>query len=400
MTRQLTEHEKSNFSVLRKFVADIAFLYLTPTGLKKSILDVVLPVRTLLKTQGIHDFSEQKQGTENKVLAPAAFIEDERVDTVNATFYRPQTKKGDPRVWFSALNHRAKPNDILALFVHEGVVHVVNLSQSHLAKFYEDGQQTETTKYVSQLSKKADAVAQQLLAKLRDIARAGPLEAVCSGDTSIGRTIETALGISINSSKMPDYHGIELKSARQKSGLRITENRVTLFAQVPNWTLSHYKSSKALLDAFGYLRPDGTHKLYCTVCAGHFNAQKLSLRIVRPSEQLTEIYNGVTIEDVAVWELTKLHQRLLEKHGETFWIDADSIRRNNREFFILKAVRHTRNPSLAQFDDLLENGRISVDHLIKRTQGGGAQEKGPLFRLHKSDIPSLFVAETRNYLLE
>ena len=31
-------------------------------------------------------------------------------------------------------------------------------------------------------------------------------------DTAVGRTLETALGIPINSAKEPDYRGIELKS--------------------------------------------------------------------------------------------------------------------------------------------------------------------------------------------
>lgn len=35
-------------------------------------------------------------------------------------------------------------------------------------------------------------------------------------DTAIGRTLETLLGININSSKQPDYKGIELKAFRDK----------------------------------------------------------------------------------------------------------------------------------------------------------------------------------------
>ena len=52
----------------------------------------------------------------------------------------------------------------------------------------------------------------------------------------------------------------------------------------------------------------------------------------------------------------------------------------------------------AQFDDLLEEGHISVDHLIKRKEGR-VSEKGPLFKLPKQHIPSLFLAAVRSYTL-
>ena len=147
---------------------------------------------------------------ENKVIKHVALLNDKNIDEVAARLYRPQTKKGDPRIWFSHLNKRAKPNDILALFVFNGVFYTLNLTQSRLAEMRNQGVETETTQHLAQLVRQSGAVAQQLIARLRDIACSGPLRAVCMGDTSIGRTVETALGIPINSSKTPGYLGIEL----------------------------------------------------------------------------------------------------------------------------------------------------------------------------------------------
>jgi hypothetical protein len=399
MTRPFTEHEQQNLSILKEFITDVAFLYLTSTGLSKSILDAVLPVRTLLHTQKIHDFNSQAQGSENKVIKHVALLNDKNIDEVDATLYRPQTKKGDPRIWFSHLNKRAKPNDILALFVFNGVFYTLNLTQSRLAEMRNQGIETETTQHLAQLVRQSGAAAQELIARLRDIACSGPLRAVCMGDTSIGRTVEAALGIPINSSKTPDYHGIELKSARAKSSTRLSENRSVLFAQVPDWRISKFKSSRELLDAFGYGCTDGAQRLYCTVNAGHPNAQGLQLNLLRDLETLAEAHIPSHQKEVVVWQLDTLHARLNEKHHETFWISADSAKRGNQEFFTLKSIRHTRNPSTAQFDNLLETGKISVDHLIKRSLNGRVTEKGPLFKLHKSDIPSLFLAATKEYTL-
>jgi hypothetical protein len=62
---------------------------------------------------------------------------------------------------------------------------------------------------------------------MHKISLKGPVPAMLKADTAIGRTLETLLGIDINSSKKPDYKGIELKSYREKRG-----NRKNLFAQV------------------------------------------------------------------------------------------------------------------------------------------------------------------------
>ena len=51
------------------------------------------------------------------------------------------------------------------------------------------------------------------------------------------------------------------------------------------------------------------------------------------------------IADVAVWRLQSLHEQLLKKHHETFWIEVDSRRGDDgREQFMFKKIEHTKNP--------------------------------------------------------
>jgi hypothetical protein len=61
-----------------------------------------------------------------------------------------------------------------------------------------------------------EATAMELLGLLENLSKKGRLPSVMQGrhDTAIGRTIEYALGIPINSSPFPDYKGIELKAGR------------------------------------------------------------------------------------------------------------------------------------------------------------------------------------------
>jgi hypothetical protein len=50
------------------------------------------------------------------------------------------------------------------------------------------------------------------------------------------------------------------------------------------------------------------------------------------------------------------------KHNETFWIAADSKIIDGKEFFQYKKVEHTKKPIVSQFDILLEQGIIRLDH--------------------------------------
>ena len=78
----------------------VSFLVPTPTGYEKSIMDATAPVRQLLLNSGIHNYEEQGQGQENKVMIKSFFVGEQGVTETFASLYRPVTKKGDPRICF------------------------------------------------------------------------------------------------------------------------------------------------------------------------------------------------------------------------------------------------------------------------------------------------------------
>lgn len=356
----------------------------TATGLNKSIMDATSPVRIYLRGHGIHDFEYQRQGQQNKVLVPSSFVSVKREIPSMASLYRPNTKKGDPRIWFKGLSEFANPNDILAIVAHEKRIYVLNISQTELSRLAENRIPNGINDFFDRVGSYTNDMAKELLSKLYVIARSGPVPASLRADTAIGRTLETLLGIDINSSRRPDYKGIELKSFRDRPG-----NRKTLFAQVPDWDISRFKSSSEVLDAFGYYR-GGDFKLYCTVSSKTTNSQGLKLRLEPELFRLIENSNRSDIGDFVVWRMETLHRRLIEKHRETFWIVADSIEINGNEHFLYKKVQHTKSPILSQFDLLIDQGLITVDHLIKRGPNRGVIEKGPLFKINPQSIGLLF----------
>lgn len=371
-----------NRALLAKLGLDHSELIITATGIKKSIMDAIAPLRDYFDFHKYHDYKGQVQGVIERKQAKLITLSSVIPTTVS--LYRPKTKNGDPRIWISKLTPHVSPNDTLALILAEGVLYVINISKINI---------NDHIDLFKALAYQTNIIAFELIEKLRILAKKGPLKSVKSGDTGIGMTIEHALGISANSSKKPDYKGIELKAARATAN----KTRSTLFAQVSNWDLSPLKSSAAIVDKYGYMR-DNDLKLYCSLSTQTINSQGLIFEYLEDKDLLVEKH--VTDGEIAVWKGSTLRERLLEKHKETFWIRAESIFISGVEHFVLKSVIHTKNPLLGQFIPLLQEGIITMDHLIKRENGTGhAREKGPLFKINPKHLNLLF-PEQVEYELE
>jgi hypothetical protein len=382
--RVLTPAEQTKIKLLTKNQVSLTLIEPTETALKKSIMDATGSVRSFLKDNNIHDYDIQGQGPKNKVQIDAIIYQDFQVIQSTASLYRPQTKNGDPRIWFSGLTKIANPNDLIAMIFYSGSFHIFNLTQLNVEALLNSNLINPLKELISEISGKANEVAFELLAMLRKVASAGPIPSMVAADTSVGRTLETALGIDINSSKKPDYKGIELKSFRSSR-----TNRKNLFAQVPEWSLSKFKSSAEILDAFGYQRAED-FKLYCTVSAITRNSQGLALRLDSDIKQLVENSDKPEIGDFVIWSLNTLHNRLLEKHKETFWVEATSTYVDGREHFQYSIVEHTKKPITSQFDILVDQGIITLDHLVKRNSTGKVVEKGPIFKIKPKGLDLLF----------
>ncbi len=382
--RQLTTTELNRIKLLTENSIELTLIEPTETGLVKSIMDATGSVRSYLKSKDIHDFELQRQGQESKVLVTSNLMNNENVINSVASLYRPNTKKGDPRIWFKGLGSYAKANDILGIIEFQKMLYVLNITRLDLGTLLNSKVANPIQEFIHEIRQTTNEVADELLILLNKIAAKGLVPAMLKADTAVGRTLETLLGIDINSSKKPDYKGIELKSYRDKRG-----NRKNLFAQVPDWNLSKFKSSAEILDNFGYKRGED-FKLYCTVSSLVRNSQGLMLKMDSKVNKLLENSEKNNIGDFIVWGLDTLHKRLLEKHNETFWIAADSKEIDGKEYFQYKKVEHTKKPIVSQFDILLEQGIITLDHLIKRKSSGSALEKGPIFKIKPNGLDLLF----------
>jgi hypothetical protein len=235
--------------------------------------------------------------------------------------------------------------------------------------------------------------AHEMAIELAEISRRGPIPAVGHGDKSVGMTLMDQLGMQHTVDAKPRYKGLVISARR---GTRFVDvNRVNLFAKVPDWEVSVCKSSREIVDKFGYDR-DGARKLYCTISARQPNSQSLQLRIDRERQLLREQFlsSDGSREDVVAWKIGTLKERLAKAHPESAWVVASSSERDGIEYFHFRFAQFTSSPRVGELPDLLDAGTVTVDHLIM-TKDRKTTEKGPLFKIKPANVSALFPVSAR-----
>lgn len=374
----------------------VAFLVPTPTGYEKSIMDATKPLRELLKFAKVHDYEKQGQGQENKVIIESHFVTKDDVINTTASLYRPNTKHGDPRIWFSDLKKYCKPCNLLAILVFNKELYVINLSDKEIQEsLFKKG---HVFSYLELSLNEYISTAEELLEKLHEIHRRGFIPSVTAGDPGVGDTLENALGISRNNSKSPDYKGIELKATRiSKNGEKRTVTRSTLFTKVPDSGLSYSE----ILDKYGKVQiPRGQteprKQIYETLSTKKYNAYGLKLVVDYDADKLNLIDDAQPTPNlVSSWDLDILRKTLLTKHPETFWVKAASELREDWEYFRYDKVVHTRNPNALLLAPLIDNGEITADLAAHIKPDGSYRDHGLLFKILPQNIHDLLGEEKK-----
>ena len=393
--RQFNDFERRNQEFLVNLNVKFTQVEVTSTGLKKSILDSTAPMRTYFYENGVHDYTCQSQGETHKVFKNVSILTEGTSFDTKASFYRPSTKKGDPRMWIYGLGKYTDGSDIHVLFWYDDNLYTINITHIDIEQCYNSPILNPIQDVLKAIHKAENSVSEELLDKFRSV-KDDWFPSEVEADTGIGRAVESFLGIPMNSDKTPDYKGIELKSHRDKR----SSNKNVLFTQAPDWDLSAYKSGREIVDKFGYLTPEGEKTYRSTVQCLSPNKQMLYLNVNQLDEHLELQAKLSKVEDVAVWRLMKLHERLQIKHHETFWIEVDNRKEDGKEFFQFKQIEHTRNPNVGQFDVLLEQKFITLDLLLCRPKGNGKSGHGDVysFKIKRKGMPLLF-PEKKLYIL-
>jgi len=359
---------------------EFALIRMTETMLDKSIIDASAQIRDILLTSDIVDYDKVDQGGEK--LYSHALVLRKDIHETKASYYRPQTKKGDPRFWIYGFKDLA-PVDTLIYFTTIGQ----DLVAIPLTK--EEDFQNLLPQIFS--DPEAEKALEQLKEKLVLVKSAGWITSVSPFSTApkdAGETLEKFLGVPVNNLKTPDFLGkIELKSKRDKAG-----TMDTLFGRVPDWDISNYKSVYDIVDKFGYVNVgDNVKRLYNDIKSTP-NSQGLYLL---PDDQKAVLYQnfskGGLTDDVCAWYYDTIKQQLYSKHPSTLWVGADHRVEAGEYQYKFTTFELTSRPLFAEFITLIKIDKIIYDWKARTLETGkGVRNHGPGFRVKPSHKRQLF----------
>lgn len=128
--------EQGNINFLNEKGISFCLVQLTENILSKSIFDATTQIRAFLKKEGIHDFSLQKNGQDDKLLINTYILTFARVIKTETSLYRAGTR-GDERMWFgSPILTVTKPADLYAIFEKEHEIYLINISKINIESLW------------------------------------------------------------------------------------------------------------------------------------------------------------------------------------------------------------------------------------------------------------------------
>ena len=371
--------------IFTKLELNLSFLPVTNDYYNRSKIHTLIPVKKFLKDNNIHDYSKQDIGQEkNGVIYPAKLILSNTIVDLETSLYiekRGDKGHGKPKIWFRKIKNHIKGECILALIYKDNKLLLLNLNDENTKKslFSKD--------YVYEVLKsqyKLNPVADELFGKIKQL-HSKDVKSVYSGCGSVGETLEHALGIKRNNSKKADYKGIELKT------FLTTQNGIilTLFNKFPNWQDYPSKSLKGFFEKYSHTSDNSNKRKFThTISSKTDSAHGFYLDVDIEKNQL-ELKKD---EDCILgWDLEEVKKSLLEKHDETFWVEAKHNKTDDT--FRYNKITYTKKPNANLLPALIMSNIIHVKFSIIE-ENGKIHAHTCAFTIKFNDLDKLFTALT------
>ena len=221
------------------------------------------------------------------------------------------------------------------------------------------------------------------LKKFDKISAKGFIASLRSGDTGIGYTFETEMGIKENNFFGPDYEGIELKCFALGKGASAKKN---LFLAEPKWMDEFSNNSDRVLK-YGYFDKENERPaLYSSVTISE-NSHKLSLQLCPKEKKVFLAYKKTR---VAFWTFDTLAKRLSEKLKETAYIGAVKKNLKNQDHFHYQTVTHCADPFIDSLISIMQNGYMIVELRMHINEKGSVRNHGTGFRIPENQFQELY----------
>jgi hypothetical protein len=234
-----------------------------------------------------------------------------------------------------------------------------------------------------------DQPLEQLLSAFDRVRELDWVESQRQGDTGVGFTFESLLGIKENNDRRADFMGIELKCKLARNA-SIASGKINLFQQGPEWVNRMPMTRR--LRVLGQRRPDGRYACFSQVTSQPNNLG-LQLLPVTAENRIDLLKN---FQLVGRWTIPILEKRLTEKHARAAFIKADARRSETSTQYRYRELIYCERPSIRRFVDMIGTNEVVFEFTMSEKPGGGIRNHGYPWRLASEDLlDHLFAVQVR-----
>ncbi len=212
--------------------------------------------------------------------------------------------------------------------------------------------------------------------EFQNLKKKGFVKSLRKGSTGVGYTFETLLKLKENNLALPDIDGIEIKAHRDNS-----KSMITLFTfNKKVWQINPLDAIRK----YGSKDCNGRIGMYYTMSLAPNSAGLfLSVGDTKMSVQ------HVSGEIIAIWQLSDLTNRFIEKIPALLFVSAHTEERGGNEYFHYYRAQLMRETSAELLSELFKTGNLLVD-LRLHEKNTAARNHGTGFRIFEDKLPLLF----------
>lgn len=236
----------------------------------------------------------------------------------------------------------------------------------------------------------ADGALTELLEKFDGIKKRGWVDSLRTGDTGIGYTFETLLGIKENNDQMADFKGIEIKCKGRKEDRPSSSGKINLFQAGPIWLKK--EKAKERIRTLGKVGDDGLYACYSQVTAAPNNLGLL-LDILYESKKIDLCKSN---EPLGYWSFAQLAKRLAEKHTRAAFVKARVRNTKAKRQYAYDELVYCDRPSIERFVNLVADRTIVFEFTMSEKPNGSIRNHGYPWRLiHADFLEQLFTFQIK-----
>jgi hypothetical protein len=226
----------------------------------------------------------------------------------------------------------------------------------------------------------ADPTLTELLGKFDEVKGRGWIDTMRAGDTGIGYTFETLLGIEENNDQTADFKGIEIKCQGMKAGDVAGFGKINLFQAAPVWTVK--STAKERIRILGKRGLDGLYACYSQVTTTRNNLGLL-LDIMTANDKIDLRKSE---DALGHWSFDQLERRLAEKHPRSAFVKAKTRNTKSKTQFAYDELVYCDRPNIQRFVELVARRNIVFEFTMSEKPDGTVRNHGYPWRLIRAQF--------------